>query len=201
MSATSSDRRSGASDQRSAIIAATLDCVARWGVAKTTVDDISRSAGCSRATLYRMFPGGKDALLEAVVGAEVARFFAGIDERLAAASTPEELVTSGVEAALDRIGAHAALQYLLAHEPEVVSLNPGGPTAQAIVGAASAYAAAHLRRWYDQQAADGLAEFVVRMVLSLATLPSARAVGFVQDFVLPAVRDQLAASPALPARI
>ncbi len=199
MQVTPSDRRSGAVDQRNAIIAATLDCVARWGVTKTTVDDIARRAGCSRATLYRMFPGGKEALLEAVVRAEVDRFFTGIDERLDAASTPEELVAAGVEAALDRIEEHHALQYLLANEPETVLLNPGGATTQAIVGAASAYAATHLRRWYDDDAAEGLAEFVVRMTLSLATLPSARAMGFVADFVLPAVRAQLAASPTAPA--
>ena len=32
---------------------AALVCVGRFGLAKTTVDDIAREAGCSRATLYR----------------------------------------------------------------------------------------------------------------------------------------------------
>src|SRR5262245_45253316 len=43
------------------ILAATLRCLGKWGTVKTTLDDIAREAGCSRATVYRTFPGGKDA--------------------------------------------------------------------------------------------------------------------------------------------
>ena len=35
-------------------------------MAKVTVDDIAAEAGLSRATLYRLFPGGKDVLYEAL---------------------------------------------------------------------------------------------------------------------------------------
>ncbi|MBV9252708.1 MAG: helix-turn-helix transcriptional regulator, partial [Actinobacteria bacterium] len=51
-------------DQR--ILDATLRCIGRWGVAKTTLEDVAREAGCSRATVYRAVPGGKDGLIEAV---------------------------------------------------------------------------------------------------------------------------------------
>ena len=37
-------------------------CCERWGLAKVTIDDIATEAGVSRATLYRLFPGGKDVL-------------------------------------------------------------------------------------------------------------------------------------------
>jgi AcrR family transcriptional regulator len=33
-------------------------CIERWGMAKITIDDIANEAGVSRATLYRLFPGG-----------------------------------------------------------------------------------------------------------------------------------------------
>ncbi len=59
----------GASDER--IVDGALRCIARWGLAKTTVEDVAREAGCSRATLYRAFPGGKDAILAAVAAAEL----------------------------------------------------------------------------------------------------------------------------------
>ncbi|MEA2588672.1 MAG: hypothetical protein QOH66_1599, partial [Actinomycetota bacterium] len=49
--------------QEQRVIDAALRCIARWGIAKTTLDDIAREASCSRATIYRLFPGGKDALL------------------------------------------------------------------------------------------------------------------------------------------
>ena len=50
------------------VLDATLTCIARVGVAKTTLDDVAREAGCSRATVYRYFPG-KQPLLDAVVDA------------------------------------------------------------------------------------------------------------------------------------
>jgi AcrR family transcriptional regulator len=63
------------SDVRDRLLPATYDCVARWGLAKTTVEDVAREAGMSRATVYRYFPGGRDELISAVVGWELARFF------------------------------------------------------------------------------------------------------------------------------
>ena len=47
------------------IVEATLRCIARWGIAKTTLDDVAREAGCGRATIYRAFPGGKAEVLTA----------------------------------------------------------------------------------------------------------------------------------------
>src|ERR1700733_6097160 len=63
------------SSQRIRIVDATLDCLVRQGVQKTTFDDIARQSGFSRAPVYRAFPGGKEAVLAAVVDTEVARFF------------------------------------------------------------------------------------------------------------------------------
>ncbi|MGH9002857.1 MAG: TetR/AcrR family transcriptional regulator, partial [Acidimicrobiia bacterium] len=64
------------------IVDATLTLIARYGLAKLTVDDVARGAGCSRATLYRYYPG-KQTVLAAVVAAETARLTAGLDEALA----------------------------------------------------------------------------------------------------------------------
>ena len=51
---------------RDRIIAATLVSLARYGVAKTTLEDVAKEAGCARATVYRYF-GGKQQLLHAVI--------------------------------------------------------------------------------------------------------------------------------------
>ena len=67
-----------ASGRRIRIIDATLDAWPIHGTAKTTVDDIARAAGVSRATVYREFPGGRDELLAAVVDTEVARLFSAL---------------------------------------------------------------------------------------------------------------------------
>ena len=47
-------------------------CLQRFGVAKTTVEDVAQAAGLSRATVYRQF-GSRDALLLAVAAREADR--------------------------------------------------------------------------------------------------------------------------------
>ena len=59
------------------VLDATLTCIARVGVAKTTLDDVAREAGCARATVYRYFPG-KQPLLNAVVARESDRIAAAV---------------------------------------------------------------------------------------------------------------------------
>ena len=53
------------SPQASRVLDAALTCVARVGLAKTTLDDVAREAGCARATVYRCF-SGKQQLLAAL---------------------------------------------------------------------------------------------------------------------------------------
>src|SRR5690242_17733681 len=83
------------SAQETRILDAALRCFGRWGVAKTTFDDIAREAGYSRATVYRFFPGGKESLLDAVVELETARAFEIIGACLEAAPDLEDLLVGG----------------------------------------------------------------------------------------------------------
>src|SRR3979411_790563 len=101
------------------IVDAALSCIARWGVAKTTLDDVARQASCSRATVYRVFPGGKEALLEAVGRREIARFFDAVPAGLQAADSLEDLLVAGMTEAGQRRRVHRALRFLVAHEPEM----------------------------------------------------------------------------------
>src|SRR5437763_4349535 len=78
------------------VIDAARRCLARWGIGKTTLDDVAREASCSRATIYRLFPGGKDALLQAVTRTELHRFFVGLAARFDEATNLEDLVVAGI---------------------------------------------------------------------------------------------------------
>src|SRR5215470_16145751 len=53
----------GADTTRERIIDAADECFARYGVAKTTVEDIAAAATLSRATVYRSFTGGRDEVI------------------------------------------------------------------------------------------------------------------------------------------
>lgn len=110
-----------AASTRERILEATLGCVGRLGMAKTTMEDVAREASVSRATLYRVFPGGRDELLDAVVTWEVARFFL----RVSGAIHPEELdkvtvLERGLMAARDALEHHELLQRLLRDEAEQI---------------------------------------------------------------------------------
>ena len=153
------------------LVAAMLECIGRWGVAKTTADDIARAAGVSRATLYRAFPGGKEVAFEALLRHELARFFARVEGRLQSADTLEDLLVVGAVEAAEFLLGHEALGYLLQHEPNRV-IPPYGnlKTGLAI---ATGFVAPHLARFVTDPAlaTDG-AELVVRLLLSYATDPS-----------------------------
>src|SRR5207245_805979 len=70
---------------RERILEATYACVARYGLAKTTVEDVARAARLSRATVYRYFPGGRDQLMGEVIAWETGRFFGRLAEAVAGA--------------------------------------------------------------------------------------------------------------------
>jgi AcrR family transcriptional regulator len=178
------------------VVEAALTCIERWGLAKTTVDDIAREAGVSRATLYRAFPGGKEVVLEALLRHEAARFFHTVTHQLDQAGSLEDLLTVGVTEAARFLMEHQALRYLLAHEPERIlpafTFDRLGET----LAVATAFAAPHVRRFVttDRAAADQ-ADLIARVLLSYAMNPSAhldltdeRAVRrFVTTYLMPAL--------------
>ena len=65
-------------------------CCERWGMAKVTVDDIAAEAGISRATLYRLFPGGKEVLYEALRRRDSNDFFIELQAHVATVDSLEE---------------------------------------------------------------------------------------------------------------
>src|SRR5437868_3976690 len=77
---------------RERILEATYACVARYGLAKTTVEDAAREARVSRATVYRHFPGGKEQLIGEVIAWEAQRFFTRLAEAVTGADTFAQLV-------------------------------------------------------------------------------------------------------------
>ena len=178
-------------DQR--ILDATLRCVARWGVGKTTLDDVAREAGCSRATVYRSVPGGKDGLIDAVVAHELDGFFGQLGQRLEAAASLEDALVRGMAFASQWLANHAALQFMLAYEPETVLPHIAFRRMNDVLAVASGFVAPYLARWLPADDALRAAEWGARIVLSYTSCPAddvdladeASARRLVQTFVLP----------------
>lgn len=160
------------SDQEQRVVDAVLRCIARWGVAKTTLDDIARQSGLSRATVYRLFPGGKDALLQAVATSEVTRFMRSVGARLEEADSLEELLVAGMTEAGQHLISHAALQYLMVHEPETVLPRIAFGAMDAVLRSVADFAGPHLARYIPAEEAPRAAEWVARIVISYVSCPA-----------------------------
>jgi len=105
-------------ETRDAIVAASYACVARRGLARLSVEDVARDSGVARATIYRYFPGGRDALVAEVVSYEVGRFFGALAEAVYGAPDFATMLEEGIVFARRAIGEHVLLQRTLALEPD-----------------------------------------------------------------------------------
>jgi AcrR family transcriptional regulator len=93
-------------------VTATLACIARVGLAKTTLDDIAREAGCGRATLYRYF-GSRRTLVELAAHSELAAVGGRIRSGIARADTLEDALTELLVGTAREHGSHDALRTML----------------------------------------------------------------------------------------
>jgi AcrR family transcriptional regulator len=157
---------------RERLLQATYDCVARWGLAKTTVEDAAREAGLSRATVYRYFPGGRDELISAVVAWELSRFFLRLYEEVSDADTLEEVMERGLMFAHRAILQHEVLQRILVTEPEILlpRLTTEANQTRTMV---ALFLAPYLVRhgMTEGEDLDIAADFLARMVLSYISAP------------------------------
>ncbi len=168
-------RHLGADDRSSTrvrIVDGALRCLARQGIAKTTVDDIARGAGLSRATVYRTFPRGKEGILAAVVETEVARLFSSLAVVMGEATDLEDVLVAGMVESARRLGSHEALAYLLEHEPGAVLPYLTFGELDRVLLVAGDLAAPFFARWLEPEQASRAAEWAVRIVLAYCSDPS-----------------------------
>ena len=103
---------------RDRLLEATYTCVARYGMAKTTIEDVVKVSGVSRATIYRQFPGGRDELLQETVAWAIARYFVALGDQVRDAPDLSELLARGLVYARRSIREHEVLNKILDTEPE-----------------------------------------------------------------------------------
>ena len=103
---------------RDRLLAATYQCVMRFGLGKTTIEDVVKESGLSRATIYRQFPGGRDELLLETVGWELANYFNTLADHVRDAPDLEQLFERGLVFAHRSVGEHLVLRKILDTEPE-----------------------------------------------------------------------------------
>jgi AcrR family transcriptional regulator len=86
-------------------------CYAQFGLTKTTMEDVARWAGLSRATVYRYFEN-RDDLLMGVVEREARRTAADIGLRIRSIRDPGKYIVEGILQSLAEIPKRPALSML-----------------------------------------------------------------------------------------
>ncbi len=154
-------------DSRTRILEAAVACIERWGLAKTTLEDVATEAGLSRATLYRWFPGGRDQLITETVAWETARFMARLVDAVAPHPDLEAKLVEGLVFGHQAVRDHVLLQRILNSEPELF-LTEFHSSVPALDQLARAYIVEQLghERLRPGVDVDWAAEYVARLFLS-----------------------------------
>ncbi|MFC6886937.1 MULTISPECIES: TetR/AcrR family transcriptional regulator [Actinomadura] len=161
---------------RERIIDAAEECFARFGVAKTTVEDIAAAAGLSRATVYRSVTGGRDELILAVILRDLHRFLDRLAARLRRERSVPEAIVEGTLDAVRFVRAEPAVARFLVPEA-------AGHMQAAVAGSAEhvlAQCCDYVRPYFEQAQrqrrlradieVEGTVEFLFRIITSLIVM-------------------------------
>jgi len=161
---------------RDRLLEATYVCVSRFGLGKTTVEDVVKHSGVSRATVYRHFPGGRDELLRETVAWELARYFTELADHVRDAGTLAEMLERGLVHARASLLGHEVLRKILDTEPERLLPLLSTESARTLP-----FIAAFLAPYLEREAAAGrlrpgvdierAADYLARGILSLIGSP------------------------------
>jgi AcrR family transcriptional regulator len=154
------------------VLDGTQRCCEKWGFAKVTVDDIAAESGVSRATIYRLFPGGKDVLFEALRVRELEDFFAVLRSRVEGADTLEELLVRTVVAATRELRADEHLAVMLASAPGEALGQLTVEGVPRIIRFAAAFIAPLADPFLDRTRSRELIDVLARLVISYFLAPS-----------------------------
>jgi AcrR family transcriptional regulator len=154
------------------ILDAAKSCCERWGIEKVTVDDVVSASGVSRATLYRLFPGGKDVMFDALHARERAEFFDTLTAEVGGTDDFEDLVVRLVVTATRELRDDRHLAIMLASEPGAVLSELTVDGMPQIIRVANDYLGPILKPFLDPEFAEPLIDLLVRITISYFLAPS-----------------------------
>lgn len=188
------------------VLDAALVLVGRWGVSKTALADVAKEAGCSRATLYRAFPGGKQHLFLSLAARELATYRSAILDAIDAADELADALTRGLVVAARLLHDHEAAQFIVEHEPELLLPFLGFHQVDVLYRDTASVFGPHLERFLPPERAAWAAEWTARLFITylfnphdhrdFAVIEDAR--HLVDTFVLPAFAPDTTPAPGTP---
>lgn len=185
----------------SRILDAAKVCLDRWGMDKVTIDDIASESGVSRATLYRLFPGGREVLFEALRVRELEEFFTELRAEVEGAADLEDLLVGIAVAATQALRADEQLAVMLATEPGQIASELTVEGLPRIISMATAALLPQVAEYLDTDRAALALDLLARIVISYFLAPSGRIdlgdPGSARDFLGPFI-SVLASGGAVP---
>ena len=160
------------------ILDAAVDELRAYGLRRTSVDNVARRAGLSRATVYRRYEN-KNVLVQAALVRESARFFGEIVAAVGPLPTVRERLVEGFVVGLRLVRTDALLTRLLVSDPEelvpYLTLRGAG-----VIAAASEFLVAQYEQVAGPRMAGDpmsreprvLAEMLVRLAISFTLTPT-----------------------------
>jgi len=163
---TNDTQRRGVVDIENVVLDAALTCSHQLGFSKVTIDDICRESGVSRASIYRLFPGGRDVLFEALRVRELHQFFDHVLAEVADETTVDAIVVGSVVTATSLLQADEHLAMMLSSEPGEALGQLTAAGLPRIIRMATEALAPQLEPLIGRDAAHRLIDLVVRLTVS-----------------------------------
>lgn len=161
-------------EAQSSVLDAAEACVERHGWDRVTMDDVCSAARISRATLYRIFPGGRDVIFEALRVRGLAHFFTVVRANVEGAGSLEDLLVRSISVAHAELAGDEHLATVLATAPgeTLGDLTVNGVSR--IISVATAFFAPLAAPFLPADDAEETIEVMCRMVISVFLAPSGR---------------------------
>jgi len=157
---------------RTRVVNATLHEFALGHYDDLSLAVVAEQAQTSRATLYRAFPGGRDAIVRAAIERETSRLYTSVAEAVGMSSSLHESLIAGMTTIWDHLESHEAVQGILKCSPEVLLRQLRFDAATATYEVTSSLVRPLLTQWVDGENAARVAEWVSRVVVSYWVNPS-----------------------------
>ncbi|WP_243713314.1 TetR/AcrR family transcriptional regulator [Actinomadura sp. 6K520] len=182
---------------RERIIDAADECFRRFGVAKTTVEDIAAAAKLSRATVYRSVTGGRDELILEVVVRDLRRFLDRLADRLRRERSVAEAIVEGTLDAIEHVRNEPTITHFLVPEAAGHMQAAVAGAAEHVLAVCCDYVRPHFERAQRQRTlradieVEGTVEFLFRIITSLIVMDRDRDAEelrrFLRTYVVPVI--------------
>ena len=156
------------------VLDATRACIDELGLTKVTVDDIVSRSGLSRATIYRLFPGGREILFEAMRVRELEVFFEKLRGEAEGATDLGDLLARCIVVASRELADDDHLATLLAAERGEVLGQLTVDGVPRVVLMATHVITPLAEQYVSHEAAVQIVEVLARLVISYFLAPSTR---------------------------